>query len=359
MKRTVAVIIALMMTVLFLYGCGGDEKKAVQVNYEVGFVVNDVMLEDDSVNEAIWKGIIAFGEENAVAHKYFVPAECTTDGYLASVNDAVKSGVNVVVMSGENMIEALNRAEKKYKKIDFIYIDEAMTANGIKTHDMSLKKNTMMIKFAEEQAGYLAGYAAVRDGYRQLGFMGGDETFAVKNYGIGFVQGAEEAAREVGVTNLTIRYKSMKDLKAQKIEKTAISWYRGGTKVIFACGDRIDDYVMDAADKTDGKIIGADVDKSGESETVLTSAIKAFDTAIEFSLQQHFDGDFKGGKTYRLTVEESGVGLPLDSSDFEDFSKDEYSEVYERLQDKILKVKNSKQIALKQIDLKIVDLKTK
>ncbi len=48
-----------------------------------------------------------------------------------------------------------------------------------------------------KKLGYLAGYAAVKDGYTKLGFMGGMAVPAVVRFGYGFVQGAEMAATEM------------------------------------------------------------------------------------------------------------------------------------------------------------------
>lgn len=355
MKKFLVMIMAIMMTLCFA-GCGSEPAPAPEpVDYEVGFVVDDVVLDENPVNEAIWDGIVDFGEENAVAHKAFIPDEKTTEGYLASVSDAVKSGVNVIVMSGEDMIDAVNKAAEKNKKVDFIYIDE-VTAKKYSSKKVKPLKNVMKITFAEEQAGYLAGYAAVCDGYRSIAFAGEDDTKDIRNYGVGFVQGAEEAAQEIGVTQLTIKYKYMDNMKRVAVRKQAARWYKSGTEVIFACGDRMDAPVIKAAEMTGGKVIGADVDKSDLSKTVITSAIKKFDSAISFSLLQHFDGDFKGGKTYRLAAEESGIGLPMKASEFEEFNKGDYSKVYERIQDGLLKVKSADKISLSEIDLKIAEL---
>ncbi len=46
----------------------------------------------------------------------------------------------------------------------------------------------------------LAGYAAVKAGHTKLGFMGGIALPAVINYGYGYIQGANDAAKELGVT---------------------------------------------------------------------------------------------------------------------------------------------------------------
>ena len=45
----------------------------------------------------------------------------------------------------------------------------------------------------------MAGYAAVKDGFTKLGFQGGMAVPEVIRYGHGFPQGAEVAAKEMGL----------------------------------------------------------------------------------------------------------------------------------------------------------------
>lgn len=348
--------ILIILTAFCFAGCGGEPAPAPEpVDYEVGFVINDVVLDEDPVNEAVWNGIVDFGEENAVAHKAFIPDERTTAGYLTSIEDAVKTGVNVIVMSGEGVIDALNRAAEKHGKIDFIFIDDSLVKKD-SDKKVKLAKNVMRITFAEEQAGYLAGYAAVCDGLRHIAFAGEKNVKGIRNYGVGFVQGIEEAAKEIGVTDLTVKYKYMDNMKKSAVRKQVLKWYKAGTEAVFACGSKMDKPVIKAAEMAGGKVIGADVDKSYLSKTVFTSAVRKYDSAISFSLMQHFDGDFKGGRTYRLTVAESGVGLSMNESDFEEFKKGDYGKVYERIQDGILKVKGENKVSLSDMNLKIAEL---
>jgi basic membrane protein A and related proteins len=62
-----------------------------------------------------------------------------------------------------------------------------------------IEDNVHSIFYAEEQVGFLAGYAAVKEGFTKLGFMGGMAVPAVVRFGYGFVQGAEYAAAELDV----------------------------------------------------------------------------------------------------------------------------------------------------------------
>lgn len=71
--------------------------------------------------------------------------------------------------------------------MQFLALDVSASDLG----DKAPTANTALITYKEEQAGYLAGYAAVYDGYKELGFLGGMAVPAVIRYGYGFVQGAD------------------------------------------------------------------------------------------------------------------------------------------------------------------------
>ena len=91
----------------------------------------------------------------------------------------------------------------------------------------------------EEQAGYLAGYAAVKDGYTELGFMGGMALPAVIRYGYGFVQGAEAAAKELGLTDVEIKYAYGNQFYGDAdITARMDTWYGAGTEVVLSDSDQ-------------------------------------------------------------------------------------------------------------------------
>ena len=222
-------------------------------------------------------------------------------------------------------------AMKKYKKADFILID------GV-PHDEENKEtligdNVSSVSFAEEQAGFLAGYSAVRDGYRGLGFVGGMPIDPVIRFGYGFVQGADYAAIEMGVS-VHIRYTYTNTFSEDSlIEDLAGAWFDDDTQVIFACGGTIGKSVIRAAETHGGKVIGVDVDQSSESETVITSAMKNVRSAVYSGVRSYFEGTFAGGVETQMTAKEDGVSLPMDTSRFEKFDTASYDAVYSHLVD--------------------------
>ena len=141
--------------------------------------------------------------------------------------------------------------------------------DGYPTDDKGNQKtgtNAIGVKFAENELGYLAGYAAVEDGYRTLGFIGDGAAASMKNYGYGFIQGCNDAAEDIGVT-VDVNYSYKKDGDtAAKIQKKAETWYEEGTEVIFACGNEVFDSVKAEADIAGAKVIGCGYDRNATSK---------------------------------------------------------------------------------------------
>ena len=106
--------------------------------------------------------------------------------------------------------------------------------------------------------------------------MGGQAVPAVMNFGYGYVQGANDAAKELGIT-VKMKYHYTGGFSATpEIQTKASSWYKDGVTIVFGCGGSVGNSVMAAAEASNpvGKVIGVDVDQSSESDTVVTLHIK-------------------------------------------------------------------------------------
>jgi basic membrane protein A len=168
--------------------------------------------------------------------------------------------------------------------------------------------------YAEEESGYLAGYAAVADGYTELGFMGGQAVPAVQAFGYGFLQGAEQAAKDNSITDVNVVYHYTGDFEENATNKaTASTMYQGGTEVIFAAGGSVGKSVMSAAAEQEAKVIGVDVDQRYDSETVITSATKGLAASVIAVLDAIYNTDSwatYGGEVTYFNASNDGVGLP-------------------------------------------------
>ncbi|MCI9139492.1 MAG: BMP family ABC transporter substrate-binding protein [Lachnospiraceae bacterium] len=326
---------------------------------ELALVTDLGTIDDKSFNQGSWEGLKKYGDENSISYKYYQPQEGTTSSYVETIGLAIEGGAKLVVCPGFLFEEPIYIVQDEYPDVTFILIDgEPHNADN---SDRKTNTNVLPILFQEDQAGFLAGYAAVKEGYTNLGFMGGMAVPAVIRYGYGYIQGAEAAAKEMNVpVTLTYHYTGNFDATPEA-KAMAASWYKNGTEVIFGCGGAVGNSVMAAAEEAGAKVIGVDVDQSSESETVITSAVKLLSNSVYDGVKSYYDGSFKGGATAVLTVENNGLGLSMESSKFETFTQEDYDAVYAKLAGGEFTINNSiedgttKDLTLEKVTVSFVE----
>ena len=322
-----------------------DSMTSADGKYQVAFVTDVGQLKDKSFNQGTFDGVKLYAAANGLSYKYYQPAngsEATDDDRYDAMKAAVEGGADVVVCAGYLQEAALKKAAIEYPETPFVFIDGyPLTDDAGNT-----LSNVAGIAFKEEQAGYLAGYAAVMDGFTKLGFSGGGggTNPACCRFGYGYVQGANHAAEELGITvdmNYSWQYGST--FSASTDLQTMINgWYVNGTEIVFACGGSMFQSIVAAASANDGYVIGVDVDQSGESEYVITSAMKGLADAVQWAVAKVYDGTFDtiGGQQASLGVADNAVELPTgaDSWRFETFNVEEYESLYQQMVDGTLVV---------------------
>ena len=312
--------------------------------YQIAFVTDVGSLKDKSFNQGTYDGVKLYAAAAGKSYKYYQPAngnEATDDDRYNAMKLAADNGAEVIVCAGFLQEAALRKAAEEFTDVKFVFIDGS---------PLNLA-NVASIAFQEEQCGYLAGYAAVMDGYTKLGFSGGGggTNAACNRYGYGFVQGADAAAKELGVQvemNYSWLYGSSFSA-SNELQTMAAGWYQNGTEVIFACGGSMFQSISAAASAEDGKVIGVDVDQSYESPTVITSAMKGIGAAAQQALTAAeseetwtaFVGDVSTAVT--LGAAEGAVGLPTDTWSLEGWTVEEYEAMLAQIVDGTLTVDGS------------------
>ncbi|WP_394961683.1 BMP family protein [Candidatus Allofournierella merdavium] len=324
-----------------------DNMTSADGKYQVAFVTDVGQLKDKSFNQGTYDGVKLYAAANGLSYKYYQPAngdQATDDDRYDAMKAAVDSGAEVVVCAGYLQEAALKRAAMEFPDTPFVFIDGyPLTDDAGNT-----LTNVAGIAFQEEQAGYLAGFAAVKDGFTKLGFSGGGggTNDACCRFGYGYVQGANAAASELGITvDMNYSWEYGATFQASTELQTMISgWYANGTEIVFACGGSMFQSISAAASANDGYVIGVDVDQSGESDTVVTSAMKGLSDAVQWAVAKVYDGTFSeiGGNATSLGVKDNAVELPTaaDSWRFETFTVEEYEALYQQMLDGTLVVDN-------------------
>lgn len=305
-----------------------DTVESEDGTYQVAMVTDVGNLKDGSFNESTWNGCKKYASDNGKTYKYYAPAngdKATDADRIKAMDDACAAGAEVLVTPGFLQATAIEEVAAKYPEVQFVFIDG---------WDMGMA-NVIGVSYKEEQAGYLAGYAAVMEGFTKLGYSGGGggTNPACLNYGYGYAQGANDAAAEKGV-DVEMRYSFEYGATFQdspELQTMLSGWYEAGTEVIFMAGGNIFYSGVAAAEANEQYIIGVDVDQSPESETVITSGMKGLDTSVIKTLTDFYTGGELLSGASVLGAAEDAVGLPVDTWSLENWSVEDYEALFAKI----------------------------
>ena len=406
MKNFSTLVVMILTVSILSLSCGNKSS-----NYELALITDMGTIDDKSFNQGSWEGLKKYAEEKGISYKYYKPTAKDTDSKIDSILLAVAAGAKLVVTPGYLFEPAIYKAQDEYPEINFVILDgtpqdgtytdfrieknvysvlyaeeeagflfepaiykaqdeypevnfvilDGTPQDGTYT-DFRIEKNVYSVLYAEEEAGFLAGYGIVKEGYTNLGVMGGMAEPAVIRFCYGFVQGANYAAKELGMRAGGIKvdytYIGVYD-PTPEVQTTAASWFINGVQVIFAPAGAAANSVMAAAEQNNGLVIGVDVDQSGDSPTVITSAMKMIGESVYNAIDDFYNGNFPGGQSVVLDAKVNGIGLPMETSRFKKFTQEDYNNIYQKLVDgsiKVLKDTDAKDASQLPLDIVRVNL---
>lgn len=201
MKKIVSVILSVVMVLTCIFAFAGCSKSNKTEKMDVILITDGATISDGGYNQSAWNGIKSFCDENNLSYRYYQPSrndagELTVETIANYIELAVNDGAQYIVLPGEDFAVAAYEIAPTYKDINFILVDALPHSSSDDT--LRLQQNVMCISFDVLQAGFLAGYTSVIDGYNKLGYFGSVFSKNSGNYGAGFVQGAAFAADLLG-----------------------------------------------------------------------------------------------------------------------------------------------------------------
>ena len=369
MKRFLALILALCM-VFALCACGNDDNKPADdkdnnnegASFKVAMITDYGDITDQSFNQTTYEACKAYCDANNVDFNYFKPVSDSDADRVAMIEKAVADGYNVIVMPGYAFANAIKETVGTYTDVKFVALDvgagdlNTYNDDGTLKEEFKVPDNLYCAVYQEELAGYMAGYAAVKLGYKQLGFLGGMAVPAVVRYGYGFLQGVDAAAAELEIADqVSVKYVYGGTFgPATEVKAVMDTWFTGGTEVVFACGGGIYASAAEAAKAANAKIIGVDVDQSGIIDggygdgMTVTSAMKGLAPTVKTvltAIDENKWADF-GGKIDTLGLvsenpDDNYVQLPMTTQFGDGFSEDDYKALVADMFNGVIKVDNS------------------
>ena len=332
-KKILASLLAGALTVSMLAGCAGNPDKGSKDSSDSGdksglnicILTADGTIDDGSYNENCYDGIVDFIDENPDA----TVKEVNT-GDLSQCIQAVQDTIadyDVLVLPGYNFA-AIGEIAADNPDKDIILVDSAVTNSDGTEVELD---NVYSMTFTEQESGFLAGIAAALETKTgKVAVVNGIAYPSNTNYQFGFESGVKYANAKYGSTAELVELPSYAgtDMNGENVGGNYIGSFSDvatgkvigdtlidqGVDIIFvAAGAGGIGVFTSAKESTDAKVIGVDVDQyddgvNGDSNIILTSALKKMDVVVYNELNLIKEGKFEG-KNEILSSSTDSVGI--------------------------------------------------
>lgn len=323
MKRTIALILALVMTVSLLSACGkkntddtkdpGDsEKTGPSFALVVAGFIGETGCED-----LILAGLKTFCEEhdgtvNVIELNY------DTSLYENAISDACKQGDYDIILTGYfDLAESVAKAAEAYPDQKIILYDAEMDYSDGKY------PNVKSLLEVQSEGSFLAGAMAALlttqtdvegiNDQKIVGWVGALENPVLNDYLIGFIQGVKYVDPSVEVL-----YSWVGDFSNTAVAKElALTQYQRGADIVYACCAAAGVGVDEAAAQAGAYCIEINVDVAMKTKAsnpdvashIVTSVEKNYEVLILQLLEEYANGTLEWGTTSYGTIANGGMKL--------------------------------------------------
>lgn len=344
----ILLFVALLIIVPVMFSERGTAHNSSDGTMRIAMITDSGDITDQSFNQTTYEACKAYSDARKIDFQYYKPYGDSLADRIASIDAAVQDDYNVIILPGYLFGPAIIKASARYPDIKFIGLD--ISEFDLELNGAKVPENVFCGVYQEEIPGYFVGYAAVKEGYKHIGFLGGMAVPSVIRFGYGYVQGAEKAAEEMGITDqVTVEYVYGGQFYGdQQIKAAMDGWYKNrGVEVVFACGGSIWNSAADAAKDKGGKLIGVDVDQSAlinayAPDMCVTSAMKGMGATINAvlsAIQSDCWAKYSGkvavlGLASGTDINANYVTLPTDTWTMKNFTIEDYKNLVADIYDK-------------------------
>lgn len=325
MNKKLLALTACLCLIVSLTACGSNPDAIIY-----GTVVPS-SSDSTGASAELEAGMKAYAASVSKNGKAYTVSGNKKEGYKKALDQAAKDDkVKYIMAEGQSMETAVYDAQNDHHKTRFIFFDgQPREKKGDKA---KIRSNTLCVKFGREDQGFLAGYAAVRAGYRTLGYIGGKKTKASRQYFNGFSEGAEYAASELGLSSgnvvLNYLYAGSDALTPMRLAD-AENFYNGGVQIIATDSESLMPALAKAADDLSKKTAAIGFEYSGSSQNVLYSSLSDYNGAAQ-GLLAEAEKKWNGGDVKSAGLADRAVRLSCNFSNMGSFTQDEYNSFLEK-----------------------------
>jgi len=336
MKKVVSMLLACVMLVGLLAGCGsksntaatqapttgtaaettGAETEAPAKKLNVALVVAG-SLGDKGFNDSAKAGVDMAAEAYGVTAQVVEIPSSDKTRYEPTLLDLADTGeYDLIIASGNAMREVLENVSKEYPDQKFYLFDAAVN------YDNGTFENVYCNTFLQNEASFLAGIVAA--GMTTSGALEdlNDDALVgnvllmdmavINDFMVGFIEGCQYANPDVKINSAYIG-----GVDAAKAKDIAIAMYQQKVDIVFQVAASAGLGVIEAGKEQNGYVIGVDSDQAmalmdsnpEAASRILTSVLKRSDMAIYRVITMMLEGNVPWGTSEKLGMKEGCVGL--------------------------------------------------
>lgn len=330
-KKGLALLTAMLLAAgsLPLSGCQVHLK-----TMRVAFVGDTESGEYQNACDELWQGISDYAKIHNATASIYTPSDTGIAGARNAMEDAIDEGAEVIVCVGARMGNAVYDLQQREIHTKFVLFD-AVPTDGTGQGEGRIRGNTYCVRFNREEAGFLAGYAAVFEGYTKLGYLGGSREEGDVRYGSGFIQGAEYAGSEkgLGAGAIEVMYGSVPSGTIDPSQVAEVNgWFQEGCQLICVSGSGPELIGPESAQESGSRAITADMNDSQPDSVIASSGINYTQAAVS-ALEKIRSGSLSGGRINVLGIRDGGVRMKMTDGGFRNFTEEQYRTVAGKISD--------------------------
>lgn len=317
-------VVAMVFTITACETADEKQNEVIEQKPLVVVVTDEGGIGDYSFNDSVLSALEEAKKEYKIDIRC-VEAE-TSKTYEEHIQEAVYEDAAIVIAAGSHMGEAVKKVAKENPENNFGIVDSKVSG-----------KNILSISFADNESGFLAGYAAGKTSKTgHVGMIAGEKRETIDLYRDGFKAGLKMANPNA---EFTIKYAGtfLDSEKGYELASDMIE--NNNVDVIFHAAGATGRGIIKACKENDIWVIGTDKDQSSlASDNVLCSATKNMEEGISEMIEMALGrGGFKGGHKL-FTIHDDGVELSDNAGNLSDQLKNEIEDLEDKINDKELKI---------------------
>ncbi|MGA7724627.1 MAG: BMP family ABC transporter substrate-binding protein [Opitutaceae bacterium] len=257
---------------------------------------------DRSFNQSASVGVERFKKETGIAVREFEIQNASQREQI--MRQFARRGASIIVAVGFTQASAVETVAREYPDVKFVIIDGVVDLPNVES-----------INFREQESSFLCGMAAAMASKTgKVGFVGGMDIPLIRKFAVGYRAGIAYVNPGIEVfENMTGTTPAAWTNPSAGAE-LAKSQFGRGADVVFHAAGATGIGVMQAAADAGVLSIGCDSNQDYlHPGSVLTSAVKRVDVAVETVFREAKEGTWKAGPRV-LGLAEQGVDYSIDES---------------------------------------------